>query len=85
MWVRSQDRKVLGNFTEFKVLSGEKCLVIGYQGGLDAEGTPLAIYRNEKRAIKILDYMHHTIKVGKNIDEEVETLIKEEVFVMPEI
>ena len=27
----------------------------------------------------------HTIKVGKNIDEEVETLIKEEVFVMPEV
>lgn len=80
MWVRSQDRKVLGNFTEFKVLSGEQTIIVGYQGGIDAEGAPLATYESEEKAIKAIDYIHHLIKKGyKNTPTA-----KEEVFMMPE-
>lgn len=55
MWVRSQNKKFLGNYDSFSV--SESGIIIGYQGPEDCEGAVLGAYENEGKALSILDEM----------------------------
>lgn len=67
MWVRSQNKKFLGNYDSFAV--SESGIVLGYQGPEDAEGAVLGAYGNEEKALSILDeiqgYIRMTFQEGK--------------------
>ena len=77
MWVRSQNKKFLGNYDSFAV--SESGIVLGYQGPEDAEGAVLGAYGNEEIALSVLNELQGYIGVaykGIKIAEEV-------VFEMP--
>lgn len=67
MWVRSQNKKFLGNYDSFSV--SESGIVLGYQGPEDAEGAVLGVYKDEEKALSILDemqgYIGMTYREGK--------------------
>lgn len=67
MWVRSQNKKFLGNYDSFSV--SESGIIIGYQGPEDCEGAVLGTYENEEKALSILDemqgYIGMTYQEGK--------------------
>lgn len=77
MWVRSQNKKFLGNYDSFAV--SESGIVLGYQGPEDAEGAILGAYEDEEKALSVLDEMQGCI--GMNF--QVEKFLGSIVFEMP--
>lgn len=76
MWVRSQNKKFLGNYDSFEV--SESGIIIGYQGPEDCEGATLGSYRSEEMALMVLDDMQgHIVHLGAK------NLITQFVFEMP--
>jgi len=76
MWVRSQNKKFLGNYDSFAV--SESGIIIGYQGPGDCEGAILGAYESEEMALKVLDDMQgHIVHLGAK------NLITQFVFEMP--
>lgn len=76
MWVRSQNKKFLGNYDSFAV--SESGIIIGYQGPEDCEGAILESYESEEMALKVLDDMQgHIVHLGAK------NLITQFVFEMP--
>ena len=76
MWVRSQNKKFLGNYDSFAV--SESGIIIGYQGPEDCEGATLGAYENEEKALSVLDDMQRHIVHGS-----ARNLITQFVFEMP--
>lgn len=76
MWVRSQNKKFLGNYDSFAV--SESGIIIGYQGPEDCEGATLGAYGNEEQALMVLDDMQGHIVHGST-----RNLITQFVFEMP--
>lgn len=65
IWIRSQDRKLLGCFSQFRIVQCDnKYIIHAFQGGIDAEGSIIAIYRSEKQAIAILNILENKV-LGK--------------------
>ena len=55
IWIRSQDRKLLGCFSQFRIVQCDnKYIIHAFQGGIDAEGSMIAIYGTEEQAIVVL-------------------------------
>ena len=76
MWVKSQNKKFLGNYDSFAV--SESGIIIGYQGPEDCEGAILGSYECEEMALKVLDDMQgHIVHLGAK------NLITQFVFEMP--
>lgn len=76
MWVRSQNKKFLGNYDSFAV--SESGIIIGYQGPEDCEGATLGSYESEEMALMVLDDMQgHIVHLGAK------NLITQFVFEMP--
>ena len=76
MWVRSQNKKFLGNYDSFAV--SESGIIIGYQGPEDCEGATLGSYGSEEMALMVLDDMQgHIVHLGAK------NLITHFVFEMP--
>lgn len=76
MWVKSQNKKFLGNYDSFAV--SESGIIIGYQGPEDCEGAILGSYESEEMALKVLDDMQgHIVHLGAK------NLITQFVFEMP--
>ena len=62
IWIRSQDRKLLGCFSQFRIVQCDnKYIIHSFQGGIDAEGSIIAIYRSEKQAIAILNILENKV------------------------
>ena len=62
IWIRSQDRKLLGCFIQFIIVQCDnKYIIHAFQGGIDAEGSIIAIYRSEKQAIAILNILENKV------------------------
>ena len=76
MWVRSQNKKFLGNYDSFAV--SESGIIIGYQGPEDCEGATLGAYGNEEQALMVLDDMQ-----GHIVHGSARNLITQFVFEMP--
>lgn len=76
MWVRSQNKKFLGNYDSFAV--SESGIIIGYQGQEDYEGATLGAYGNEEQALMVLDDMQ-----GHIVHGSARNLITQFVFEMP--
>lgn len=76
MWVRSQNKKFLGNYDSFAV--SESGIIIGYQGPEDCEGATLGAYGNEEQALMVLDDMQGHIVHGSD-----RNLTTQFVFEMP--
>ena len=76
MWVRSQNKKFLGNYDSFAV--SESGIIIGYQGPEDCEGATLGAYETEEKALSVLDDMQGHIVHGSD-----RNLITQFVFEMP--
>lgn len=76
MWVRSQNKKFLGNYDSFAV--SESGIIIGYQGPEDCEGATLGAYETEEKALSVLDDMQ-----GHIVHGSVRNLITQFVFEMP--
>lgn len=66
MWVRSQNKKFLGNYDSFAVSESGK--VLGYQGPEDFDGAVLGDYENEEIALSILNDMQMHISNGYKKD-----------------
>lgn len=55
IWIRSQDRRLLGCFSQFKIIQCDnKYIIHAFQGGMDAEGSTIAIYGTEEQAVAVL-------------------------------
>lgn len=76
MWVRSQNKKFLGNYDSFAV--SESGIIIGYQGPEDCEGATLGAYGNEEQALMVLDDMQ-----GHIVHGSARNLTTQFVFEMP--
>lgn len=64
IWIRSQDRRLLGCFSQFRIVQCDnKYIIHAFQGGIDAEGSIIAVYRSEKQAIAILDILESKVFV----------------------
>lgn len=62
MWVRSQNKRFLGNYDSFAV--SESGIIVGYQGPEDGEGATLGAYETEEKALSVLDDMQRCINSG---------------------
>lgn len=64
IWIRSQDRRLLGCFSQFRIVQCDnKYIIHAFQGGIDAEGSIIAIYGTEEQAIAILNILENKIFV----------------------
>lgn len=62
IWIRSQDRKLLGCFSQFRIVQCDnKYIIHAFQGGIDAEGSIIGVYENKKQAIAILDILENKL------------------------
>lgn len=58
IWIRSQDESILGCFSQFKIIQCDnKYIIHAFQGGIDAEGSMIAVYESKEQAIAILDIL----------------------------
>lgn len=83
MWVRSQNKKFLGNYDSFAVSESGK--VLGYQGPEDFDGVVLGVYESEEVALSVLNNMQVHISNGYQKDvvfKNVRTM-SQLVFEMP--
>ena len=64
IWIRSQDRRLLGCFSQFRIVQCDnKYIIHAFQGGIDAEGSIIGIYRSETQAIAILNILENKVFV----------------------
>ena len=64
IWIRSQDESILGCFSQFRIIQCDnKYIIHAFQGGIDAEGSIIAVYGSEKQAIAILDILENKVLV----------------------
>lgn len=62
IWIRSQDRRLLGCFSQFRIVQCDnKYIIHAFQGGIDAEGSIIAVYERKKQAIAILDILESKV------------------------
>mgnify|MGYP007117069910 CR=1 FL=1 len=62
IWIRSQDRRLLGCFSQFRIVQCDnKYIIHAFQGGIDAEGSIIAGYESKKQAIAILDSLENKV------------------------
>lgn len=83
MWVRSQNKKFLGDYDSFSV--SESGNVLGYQGPEDFDGVVLGVYESEEIALNILNDIQTLISNGYKKDvifKNIRTMSKL-VFEMP--
>lgn len=66
MWIRSQNRKFLGNYDSFAI--SESGNILGYQGPEDFDGVVLGAYDVEEKALKVLNNIHLCISEGTQKD-----------------
>lgn len=59
IWVRSQNKKALVECNSFAV-SGNS--IVGYQGAEDEEGIILASYKNEERALEVMNSLQYAAR-----------------------
>ncbi|MDY4500796.1 MAG: hypothetical protein SPE36_02610 [Lactobacillus johnsonii] len=76
MWVRSQNKRFLGNYDSFAVSESGK--ILGYQGPEDFDGIVLGVYKSEEIALMVLDDMQ-----GYIVHLGAKNLITQFVFEMP--
>lgn len=83
MWVRSQNKKFLGNYDSFAVSESGK--VLGYQGPEDFDGAVLGDYESEEIALSVLNDMQNHISSGYKKDVVLRNVRKmsQLVFEMP--
>lgn len=83
MWVRSQNKRFLGNYDSFAVSESGK--VLGYQGPEDFDGIVLGVYKSEEMALSILNDMQIHISNGYQKDEVFKNIrtMSQLVFEMP--
>ena len=67
MWVRSQNKKFLGNYDSFAVSESGK--VLGYQGPEDFDGVVLGVYESEEVALSVLNNMQ--VHIGNKYKKDV--------------
>lgn len=64
IWIRSQDRRLLGCFSQFRIVQCDnKYIIHAFQGGIDAEGSIIAVYGSEKQAIAMLNILENKVLV----------------------
>lgn len=62
IWIRSQDENILGCFSQFRIVQCDnKYIIHAFQGGIDAEGSIIAVYESKKQAIAILDILESKV------------------------
>lgn len=83
MWVRSQNKRFLGNYDSFAVSESGK--VLGYQGPEDFDGIVLGVYKSEEMALSILNDMQIHISNGYKKDVVFKNIrtMSQLVFEMP--
>lgn len=81
MWVRSQNKKFLGNYDSFSV--SESGIIIGYQGPEDCEGAILGSYENEEKALNVLDELQIYIGLSESTSHQGVQTINKAIFEMP--
>lgn len=83
MWVRSQNKRFLGNYDSFSVSESGK--VLGYQGPEDFDGIVLGVYKSEEMALSILNDMQIHISNGYKKDVVFKNIrtMSQLVFEMP--
>lgn len=83
MWVRSQNKRFLGNYDSFAVSESGK--ILGYQGPEDFDGIVLGVYKSEEMALSILNDMQIHISNGYQKDVILKNIrtMSQLVFEMP--
>lgn len=79
MWIKSQDKEILGKYTEVQVMDNE---IIGL---CHSRVTTLGVYKSNERAKKVLHNIQSFILNGNKEDIIVDNVrtVKEKVFFMP--